>query len=299
MNTQVEPNAPLQSTEPITSADADFLVALGRRVRELRERRGMARKLLAREANVSERYLGHLEAGDGNISIMLLRRVAAALNVTLGEILLPEQDDSVEKRLIRRFLERIPAHRLEDVIFRLMREFGHEEASRRKRIALIGMRGAGKSTLGGLLAKELRVPFIEINREVERETGLPLNEMFALYGQAGYRRIERRCLERLIKDNERSVISVGGGIVAEEEAFKLLLGNCYTVWLKAAPEEHMARVLAQGDLRPMAGNEEAMEDLKRILAAREALYSKADAVVDTSGEAPEASLAKLRDTVLV
>jgi XRE family aerobic/anaerobic benzoate catabolism transcriptional regulator len=299
MNTHAETSPSLQSAESITSADADFLVALGRRVRELRERRGMARKLLAREANVSERYLGHLEAGDGNISIMLLRRVAAALNVTLGEILLPEQDDSVEKRLIRRFLERIPAHRLEDVIFRLMREFGHEEASRRKRIALIGMRGAGKSTLGGLLAKELRVPFIEINREIERETGLPLNEMFALYGQAGYRRIERRCLERLIKDNERAVISLGGGIVAEEEAFKLLLGNCYTVWLKAAPEEHMARVLAQGDLRPMAGNEEAMEDLKRILAARETFYGKADAVVDTSGETPEASLAKLRETVLV
>ena len=248
---------------------------------------------------MSERYLGQLESGEGNISVMLLRRVAAALNVTLGEVLLPEQEDSVEKRLIRRFLERIPAHRLEDVIFRLMREFGHEEASRRKRIALIGLRGAGKSTLGGLLAKELRVPFIEINREIERETGLPLNEMFALYGQAGYRRIERRCLERLIKDNERAVISVGGGIVAEEEAFKLLLGNCYTVWLKAAPEEHMARVLAQGDLRPMAGNEEAMEDLKRILAARETFYGKADAVVDTSGETPEASLAKLRETVLV
>ncbi len=299
MSTQADLTPQLQPSGPISSADADFLVALGKRVRELRERRGMARKLLAREADVSERYLGHLESGEGNISIMLLRRVAAALNVTLGEVLLPEQEDSVEKRLIRRFLERIPAHRLEDVIFRLMREFGHEEASRRKRIALIGLRGAGKSTLGNLLARELRVPFIEINREVERETGLPLNEMFALYGQSGYRRIERRCLERLIKDNERAVISVGGGIVAEEEAFKLLLGNCYTVWLKAAPEEHMARVLAQGDLRPMAGNEEAMEDLKRILAAREALYSKADAVVDTSGATPETSLAKLRDTVLV
>lgn len=299
VNTQTGVNSQSQPVEPITSADVDFLAGLGRRVRELRERRGMARKLLAREADVSERYLGHLEAGDGNISIMLLRRVAAALNVTLGEVLLPEQEDTVEKRLIRRFLERIPAHRLEDVIFRLMREFGHEEASRRKRIALIGMRGAGKSTLGSLLAKELRVPFIEMNRAIERETGLPLNEMFALYGQAGYRRIERRCLERLIKDNERAVISVGGGIVAEEEAFKLLLGNCYTVWLKAAPEEHMARVLAQGDLRPMAGNEEAMEDLKRILAARETLYSKADAVVDTSGETPETSLGKLRETIMV
>jgi XRE family aerobic/anaerobic benzoate catabolism transcriptional regulator len=179
-----------------------------------------------------------------------------------------------------------------------MREFGHEEAARRKRIALIGLRGAGKSTLGKLLAKELNAPFIELDGEVERETGLPLNEIFSLYGQAGYRRIERRCLERVIEKHERAVISVGGGIVAEEDGFKLLLGNCFTVWLKAAPEEHMARVVAQGDLRPMAGNEEAMDDLKRILAAREPLYRKADAVVDTSGQTTEASLAKLRGLVV-
>ena len=296
---EMKPETKLQQTEGLSSADTDFLIALGKRVRELRERRGMTRKLLAREADVSERYLGQLESGEGNISIMLLRRVAAALNVTLGEVLLPEQEDSVERRLIRRFLDRIPAHRLEDVIFRLMREFGHEEASRRKRIALIGVRGAGKSTLGNLLAKELNVPFSELNREVERETGLPLNEIFALYGQTGYRRIERRCLERLIKQSEKGVISVGGGIVAEEETFKLLLGNCYTVWLKAAPEEHMARVLAQGDLRPMAGNGEAMDDLRRILAAREPLYRKADVIVDTSGQTPDTSLAKLREAVLV
>jgi XRE family aerobic/anaerobic benzoate catabolism transcriptional regulator len=284
--------------EELSSADSDFLAALGRRVRELRERRGMTRKRMALEADVSERYLGQLETGEGNVSMLLLRRVAAALNVTLGEVLLPEQEDSVERRLIRRFLERIPAHRLEDVIFRLMREFGHEEAARRKRIALIGLRGAGKSTLGKLLAKELNAPFIELDGEVERETGLPLNEIFSLYGQAGYRRIERRCLERVIEKHERAVISVGGGIVAEEDGFKLLLGNCFTVWLKAAPEEHMARVVAQGDLRPMAGNEEAMDDLKRILAAREPLYRKADAVVDTSGQTTEASLAKLRGLVV-
>jgi XRE family aerobic/anaerobic benzoate catabolism transcriptional regulator len=295
---EVKPQAKLQVAEELSSADSDFLAALGRRVRELRERRGMTRKRMALEADVSERYLGQLETGEGNVSMLLLRRVAAALNVTLGEVLLPEQEDSVERRLIRRFLERIPAHRLEDVIFRLMREFGHEEAARRKRIALIGLRGAGKSTLGKLLAKELNAPFIELDGEVERETGLPLNEIFSLYGQAGYRRIERRCLERVIEKHERAVISVGGGIVAEEDGFKLLLGNCFTVWLKAAPEEHMARVVAQGDLRPMAGNEEAMDDLKRILAAREPLYRKADAVVDTSGQTTEASLAKLRSLVV-
>jgi XRE family aerobic/anaerobic benzoate catabolism transcriptional regulator len=271
---------------------------LGRRVRDIRERRGMSRKVLARAADVSERYLGQLEGGTGNISVMLLRRIAGALNATLAELLAPEADESVERRLIRRFLERMPAHRLEHVIFRLMREFGHEEAARRKRIALVGLRGAGKSTLGQLLAKDMNVPFIELNSEIRRDAGLPLAEVFALYGQSGYRRIERRSLERVLKENDRAVISIGGGVVAEEETFDVLLNNCFTVWLRAAPEEHMARVLAQGDLRPMAGSEEAMEDLKRILAAREPLYGKADAIVDTSGETPEASLAKLRDAVL-
>lgn len=284
--------------EEFPTPDEEFLGTLGKRVRDLRERRGMTRKLLAREADVSERHLGQLESGNGNISVILLRRIAIALNVSLGEVLAPEQDDTVEKRLIRRFLERMPAHRLESVIFRLMRDFGQEDAARRKRIALVGLRGAGKSTLGTMLARHLGVPFIEMNREIERETGLPIGEMFSLYGQAGYRRIERRVLERVMTQHERAVLSVGGGIVAEEEAFNLLLNGCFTVWLRAQPEDHMSRVLAQGDLRPMAGNEEAMEDLKRILAAREPLYGKADAIVDTSGDTPEQSLTKLRDVAL-
>lgn len=291
------PQTPAPAAQFPTS-DEEFLASLGKRVRELRERRGMTRKLLAREADVSERHLGQLESGNGNISVVLLRRIVNALNVSLAEVLAPEHDDTVEKRLIRRFLERMPAHRLENVIFRLMRDFGQEDAVRRKRIALVGLRGAGKSTLGTMLARHLAVPFIELNREIERETGLPIGEMFSLYGQAGYRRIERRVLERVMAQSERAVISVGGGIVAEEEAFNLLLNGCFTVWLRAQPEEHMARVLAQGDLRPMAGNEEAMDDLKRILAAREPLYGKADASLDTSGDTPEQSLAKLRELVL-
>jgi XRE family aerobic/anaerobic benzoate catabolism transcriptional regulator len=282
----------------ISTEDTRFLVELGGRVRDLRERRGMSRKVLARASQVSERYLAQLETGNGNISVMLLRRVASALGVTVGEVLVPEANDSVERRLIRRFLERLPLHRLEEVIFRLMRDFGHEEASRRKRIALIGLRGAGKSTLGAMLAGELELPLIELNREVARETGLPVSEVIALYGLPAYRRIERRVLERVTREHERAVIVAGGGIVADDEAFNLLLSNCYTIWLRALPEEHMARVLAQGDLRPMAGNDEAMEDLKRILAAREAMYGKADAVIDTSGDTPGESFAKLRDAVL-
>ena len=280
------------------ATDSNILPTLGKRVREIRDRRGMTRKLVAREAGVSERHLAHLEGGDGNVSIVLLHNIARALNVPLIELLAPETEDTVEKRLIRRFLERLPQHRLEEVVFRLMRDFGHEEAVRRKRIALIGLRGAGKSTLGKRLAQEEAMPFIELDREIEKETGIPGREIFSLYGQSGYRRIEKRTLERVLRDNPRAVISVGGGVVSQPESFEMLLSQCMTVWVKAQPEEHMARVMAQGDLRPMAGNDEAMEDLKRILEARLPLYAKADTVLDTTGETVDQSFIKLRQLVL-
>jgi XRE family aerobic/anaerobic benzoate catabolism transcriptional regulator len=286
----------LQETPPAAISD-DFLTTLGTRVREIRDRRGMARKLVAREAGVSERHLAHLEAGDGNVSIMLLRGIARALDVSLVDLLAPEREDTLEKRLIRRFLERLPQQRLEEVVFRLMRDFGHEEAVRRKRIALIGLRGAGKSTLGSRLAREQGVPFVELDREIAKDTGMPSSEIFSLYGQTGYRRIEKSTLERIIRDHRNAVISVGGGVVAEAETYSMLLSNCYTIWVKARPEEHMARVVAQGDLRPMAGNEEAMENLKHILEARESLYAKADMIIDTSDESVEASYTKLRQLV--
>ena len=287
----------VERADDLSGEDAQFLSDIGRRVRELRERRGLSRKRLARGSSVSERYLAQIETGSGNSSVMLLRRIAAPLGVAVGDLFAGEDNDSVQRRLIRRFLDRLPAHRLEDVIFRLMRDFGHEEAARRKRIALIGLRGAGKSTLGGMLARALAMPLVELNREIARETGLPSGEVMALYGLAAYRRIEERVLERVAREQERAVIVAGGGIVNEEAAFNLLLANCYTVWIKAQPEEHMARVLAQGDFRPMAGNAEAMDDLKRILAAREAMYRKADAIVDTSGETPQQSFARLREAV--
>jgi XRE family aerobic/anaerobic benzoate catabolism transcriptional regulator len=280
----------------LSTADEDFLARLGTRIRAMRERRGMSRKLLARESRVSERYLAQLETGNGNISVILLRRVSDALGVALSEVFARDGDDDLRNAL-RRLLERVPLHRLDDAIGRLVRELGDANDVRRERIALIGLRGAGKSTLGAMLANALRVPLVELNREVARDSGLPVGEVIALYGAAGYRRIERRAFERIARERQRAVIVAGGGIVHDDEAFDLLLANCYTVWIKARPDEHMARVLAQGDLRPMAGNDEAMDDLTRMLAAREAMYRRADAIVDTSGETPPQSFAKLRDVV--
>jgi len=277
-------------------AEADLLAGIGKRVREARERRGMARKTLSQQSSVSERYLAHLEAGEANVSVLLLRSVARALDVPLTELIDP-QEASVEHRLIRRFLDHLPERQLEDVVFRLMRDFGPEAAARKRRLALVGLRGAGKTTLGGALADELGLPFVELDREIERDAGISLSEVFSLYGQLGYRRIERRCLERIIASDKPLVMAVGGGIVSEPETYNLLLANCFTVWIKAPPAEHMARVVAQGDFRPMQGNAEAMEDLKRILDAREPLYRKADVTLDTAGERSEQSLVRLRQAV--
>jgi len=278
-------------------SDQEFLRGVGSRARVLRERRGLTRKALAAEADVSERYLAQLEAGEGNMSIVLLRRVAAALGSKLIDMLELDENGSVERRMITRLLDSVPAHRLEDLTFRLMREFGREEAMRHGRIALVGLRGAGKSTLGQKLAAERGLRYIELDKEIQLESGMTLPEVFSLYGQSGFRRFERRTLERLIAENAQMVLAVGGGVVAEEETYGFLLNKCFTVWLRAKPEEHMSRVIAQGDLRPMSGNLEAMDDLKRILAAREPLYRKADAVVDTSGQSVDASLKALRELV--
>ena len=278
------------------TADEEFIQALGLRVRETRARRGMSRKALALNSDVSERYLAQVESGETNPSIMVLRHVAHALGISLIELLEPKQN-STEHHLIAGFLEQLSPNRLEEALLRLLREFGNEDASRRKRIALVGLRGAGKSTLGRALANQLSLPFVELNSAIETEAGVSLNEIFMLYGQPGYRRLERRCLESFIAQHESAVITVGGGIVSEAETFNLLLMNCYTIWIKATPEEHMSRVVEQGDFRPMAGHTEAMEDLRRILAARESLYSKADFTLDTTGRQPEECLQQLRQSV--
>jgi XRE family aerobic/anaerobic benzoate catabolism transcriptional regulator len=296
METRIKDDKPA-ATLIDDSADTAFIASLGNRVRDARARRGMSRKALALGSDVSERYLAQVESGETNPSIMVLRHVAHALGVSLVELLEPHQE-SGEHRLISRFLDQLAPSRLEDALLCLMREFGKEDASRRRRIALVGLRGAGKSTLGRALADELAAPFVELNSAIEAEAGMSLNEVFSLYGQPGFRRLERRCLDNFIAQHEHAVITVGGGIVSEAETFNLLLMNCYTVWVKASPEEHMSRVVAQGDFRPMEGNTEAMEDMRRILAAREPLYSKADFILDTTGCPPAECLKKLRLAVI-
>jgi XRE family aerobic/anaerobic benzoate catabolism transcriptional regulator len=279
--------------ETSSSSEAHFLAELGTRVRELRARRGMTRKMLSLEADVSERHLAQLESGEGNVSVVLLRRIAIALGATIVELF--ERDTSTweQNRSIARLLRRIPAHRAEGLLSRLTGKFESEEKSRRTRIALIGLRGAGKSTLGARLATELESPFIELDGEVEKEAGMPLSEIFSLYGQSGYRRIEKRALENVLNKFERTVLSVGGGVVSEKDTFDLLLSHFCTVWIKAQPELHMSRVKAQGDVRAMSDNDEAMQDLRRILEAREPFYAKADLQLDTSRDSVEQSFEKL------
>lgn len=288
---------PARQTGDGQSQDAAFLARLGERVRELRMQRGLSRKGLARDSDVSERYLAELEAGRGNISILLLRQVGAALGLPLVELLRDNDDQPVELALILEFLQRLPKLRLARVHARLMREYDGQPESRSGRVALLGLRGAGKSTLGEALATEMKLPFLELDREIEREAGTSLSEIFLMYGQPGYRRYEYRCLERILESHVRCVIATGGSIVSEPATYDLVLSSCFTVWLKAEPAEHMARVIAQGDMRPMAGNAQAMDDLKRILQSRAALYGQADATVNTAGRSVKQSLKDLKRVI--
>jgi len=280
------------------NGQAAYLRLLGDRIRDARAGRGMTRKILARDSKVSERYLAQLEAGQGNISIGLLRQIAHAMGLPLADLVREEPDRPVELALLIQTLGGLQPKELSQARKLLTDAFGTVvESERRQRIALIGLRGAGKSTLGARLAKAKGVPFIELDREVERESGTTLSEVFDLYGQSAYRRYERRALDKVVERHNRAVIATGGSIVTEPATFDLLLSACFTVWLTAAPEEHMSRVVAQGDYRPMAGNDEAMDDLRRILASRTALYAKADATVDTAGKSVDQCLRELQATV--
>ncbi|MGQ0697876.1 MAG: helix-turn-helix transcriptional regulator [Panacagrimonas sp.] len=274
--------APDEARDPLQQA-------LGLRVRRLRARRGITRKVLAQIADVSERHLANLEAGDGNPSILILRQIATSLDCSLAELLGDETTDSPEWLLIRDLLHGRSVAQLEQARTMLAKLFGSPETRNHRldHIALIGLRGAGKSTLGRGLAKYMGRPFVDLNKEIERLAGCRPDEIHSLYGPVAYRRYERRALEEALHAHKASVMDTPGGIVTEAATFNLLLSKCYTIWLTAAPEEHMQRVIAQGDLRPMAGNKQAMEDLRMILNERTPFYAKADLLFDTSGKSPD------------
>jgi XRE family aerobic/anaerobic benzoate catabolism transcriptional regulator len=276
-----------------------FLVALGERVRNLRARRGLTRKAVALAADVSERHLANLEYGIGNASILVLLQVAQALQCPLAELVGDVTTSSPEWLLIRELLEPRGEDELRRARIRLGEMFGTagEAGGRSRRIALVGLRGAGKSTLGRRLAEDLDFPFVELSREIEKFAGCSISEIQALYGMNAYRRYERRALEEAIQIYPEAVIATPGGLVSDAATFNQLLAHCTTVWLQATPEDHMQRVSAQGDLRPMAASREAMDDLRRILAGRAAFYSKADLVLDTSAQPLEPSFQALRRQV--
>jgi len=280
-----------------------FLVALGERVRSLRSRRGMTRKALSAATDVSERHLANLEYGLGNASILILLQVAQALQCSLAELVGDVTTRSPEWLMLREMLEQRDDATLRRVRVAVGEMLGtggaHGEGAIRRsaRVALVGLRGAGKSTLGHLLADDLGFPFVELSREIEKFAGCSISEIQALYGQNAYRRYERRALEEAVQIYPEAVIATPGGIVSDPATFNLLLAHCTTVWLQAAPEDHMKRVLAQGDTRPMRASREAMEDLKSILAGRAAFYSKAEFRVDTSSQPLDATFTELRRTV--
>jgi XRE family transcriptional regulator, aerobic/anaerobic benzoate catabolism transcriptional regulator len=276
--------------------EASFLDQLGQRVRTMRALRGMSRKVLAKVSGISERYIAQLESGKGNVSIVLLRRVSNAMGAHL-EDLIPHQEPSPDWAVIRDLLRKAQPSQIAQAKDILAGQSASRQIKSFAGIALIGLRGAGKSTLGKLLAKKIGWNFVELNKEIEAQNGLSVAEIIALYGQEGFRRLEQSALTQLLARKELTVLATGGGIVSEPVTFDLILSSFYTIWLKAEPEEHMARVRKQGDLRPMADDRSAMAELRNILTSREPLYARASAVVDTAGLPVDAAAARLLDAV--
>jgi XRE family aerobic/anaerobic benzoate catabolism transcriptional regulator len=278
-----------------SDAETGFLEGLGQRVRTMRALRGMSRKVLAKVSGISERYIAQLEGGKGNVSIVLLRRVANAMGAPL-EDLIPGGELQPDWPVIRDLLRKATPNQIAQAKELLS---GGSAPLRRafSGIALIGLRGAGKSTLGKMLAGRIGWSFVELNKEIERQNGLSVAEIIALYGQEGFRRMEQAALVQLLARKELMVLATGGGIVSEPVTFDLILKSFYTIWLKAEPEEHMGRVRSQGDLRPMADDRSAMAELRNILISREPLYARANAMVDTAGLTVDAAAARLADAV--
>ena len=284
----------LTATKAASRNPDQYLDRLGERVRTLRHQRGMTRKALAQHADVSERYLAQLESGEGNCSIVLLRRIAQALGVALPHLVSETPDPSPDAALFAQLMERLPAGTLKEARELVLKRFGGASAAQRRgRVALIGLRGGGKSTLGRQLAEHRGVPFIELDREIERVSGASLGEIFDLFGQETFRRAERDALERVLADHKAFVMATSGSIVTDPATLDRLLSSCLTVWMRASPREHMDRVMAQGDFRPMGSNPRAMDELLSILHSREQLYAKADVTLDTTGKSAKQALPEL------
>lgn len=287
---------PVAHHPKLTSADdlGVYLAQLGERVRTMRARRGMSRKALATHSGVSERYLAQLEGGTGNCSIVLLRRIAGALGLPVAELIDDRPERPADSLLLAQLIERLSPVQIAEARDYLTARFGGGvRPDRRQRIALIGLRGAGKSTLGALLARHLRAPFIELDREIERQSGMQLAAVFELFGQPTFRRLERDALQSVLQSHDRFVLATGGSLVTEPATYELLMTSCLTVWVRARPDDHMSRVIAQGDLRPMSNNAHAMDDLVAILNSREPLYAKADLTLHTAGSSAEESFKAL------
>jgi XRE family aerobic/anaerobic benzoate catabolism transcriptional regulator len=281
------PSTPKEDTpisEPMDPRDETYLRQLGDRLRLARTRRGMTQRALATRSGISLRFVAQTESGTGNLSVLRLRELADALGLPPSDLLADRADTTATT-----LLATLPPHQQDEAASLLTRAFP-VPPGRATRIALIGLRGAGKSTLGRRLASARGVPFHELDREIERDAGAELPDIFELHGQSGFRRRERETLERLIAQPTGAVIATGGSIVATAATYDRLLATCRTIWLQAAPEDHMARVIAQGDLRPIRDNTRPMDDLRAILASREPLYARADLTLDTTGQTEDASL---------
>jgi len=283
-------NVPVSPLTPAADSEAEFLAGVGRRVRDARAKHAMTRKQLAEASATSERYLALIEGGKGNPSVGVLHKIAQALGLSPAQLLPSGGRNSAAHLGLMQLIAELPPSRLAavgDAIHAAMTGTGPFDRARR--IALIGLRGAGKSTLGRLLAATLAVPFIELNRVIEQEYGAAIPLLMEMAGPATFRRYERRCLEQVVAEHASCVLATAGGIVSAPETFSRLLKSTHTIWIRARPEDHMGRVMQQGDFRPMAANREAMMDLKAILEARAADYGRAEAVVDTSGQSIEQS----------
>jgi XRE family transcriptional regulator, aerobic/anaerobic benzoate catabolism transcriptional regulator len=286
---------PKRMSEAVLETEGDaFAVDIGRRVRLSRAKRGMTRRQLAQGSGASERYLAQIEGGQGNPSVIMLKGIAEALDVPIGDLLPRANGRNAALTHILDLLGRLPLEELPAVAGLIESRATRDGAAHRgRRIALVGLRGAGKSTLGRRLADAFVVPFIELDRLVEQDYGARIPDLIEMAGGATFRRYERACLERVIDAHDAAVIATAGGIVASAETYALLLRRTHTIWIKARPEEHMGRVMKQGDLRPMAQNREAMADLVAILEARRADYARAQAELDTSDATVDESFEKL------